>query len=542
MTHGSVNGAHPNGRLRKNLMAGHMEGAAFGGMVGLGETYLPAFVLALGLGEIMAGLVASVPLLAGGLMQTISPMAVHRLASYKRWVLICAFVQACSFVPLIVAAARGTVSAAGILLVAAVYWASGLATGPAWNTWMGGLVPRSVRTRFFAHRTRASQLAVLVGLVVGGCLLQVADGRGAAQLAFLALFAAASACRVLSLALLATQHEPPALRANMERMSARKILLRMRDTSIRRLLLYLVMVQGAVQLSGPFFTPFMFEKLRLSYVEYVALIATAFLAKIVALPTLGSVAHRLGALRLLWLGGIGIVPLPAMWILSGHFGWLLCVQAFSGVCWGAYELGFFLLFFDSIPDNERTGVLTLYNLGNTVTWVLGSAVGGLLLCGLGTDRFGYCLLFGISAIGRFLALPLLKGVSSAVSAPCTIAVRTVGVRPMDVSVDAPVLPSLPDQLSEALPANVPLNEIGHPRTAGNLEVVELGQRGPDTPGASHRRHRAQHAPASDLATTPTLNLPSVRNPCVLDDSKEARKASPQVASVDVGAWEETHAG
>jgi len=113
---------------------------------------------------------------------------------------------------------------------------------------------------------------------------------------------------------------------------------------------------------------------------------------------------------------------------------------------------------------------------------------------------------------------------------------------MDASVDAPVLPSLPDQVSEASRADVLLNEMGDLRAAGNLDIVEIGQRGSVIPDAPHWRHRAQHALASDLATTPTLDFPSVPNPCVLDDSKEARKASTKVASADVGAWEETHAG
>ncbi len=33
----------------------------------------------------------------------------------------------------------------------------GLATGPAWNTWIGTIVPRSVRARFFSRRSRVSQ-------------------------------------------------------------------------------------------------------------------------------------------------------------------------------------------------------------------------------------------------------------------------------------------------------------------------------------------------------------------------------------------------
>ena len=490
MSAGYVHRTVASRRLRKDLIAGHVEGAAWGGMVGLGESYLPAFALAVGLGEITAGLVASVPLLAGGLMQTVSPMAVRRLGSYKRWVLVCALAQALSFLPMIFAAARGHVSTTGILLVAAAYWASGLATGPAWNTWMGSLVPGPVRSRYFAHRTRASQVAVLVGFVIGGCLLQVSNRYGSTHVAFLTLFVAASACRLVSLALLAVQSEPVALRTSMRRARSRKILSRLRDPCTRRLLLYLVAVQGATQIAGPFFTPFMFEKLRFSYAEYVALIATVYLTKIVALPTLGSVAHRLGALRLLWLGGIGIVPLPALWIFSGHFGWLLCAQAFSGVFWGAYELGFFLMFFDSIPEGERTEVLTLYNLGNTATWVLGSAIGGLLLYGLGTDRLVYLLLFGLSSAGRLVALPLLRGVSVTMSSPCTIAVRTVGIRPIDASIDAPVLPSFSDRLPAAR----------HPHTADpagdrcsrDLGLFGTGQREPCIPGAGFgHRHESQ---------------------------------------------------
>ena len=81
-------------RLRRDLRASLLDGAAFGGMVGFGETYLPAFALAVGLGEMAAGMVSSVPLVAGGLMQLASPMAVRLLRSHRRWVVTCAIIQA----------------------------------------------------------------------------------------------------------------------------------------------------------------------------------------------------------------------------------------------------------------------------------------------------------------------------------------------------------------------------------------------------------------------------------------------------------------
>ena len=127
--------------LRRDLRASLSDGAGYGGMVGFGEIYFSAFALAIGLGELMAGLVASLPLLAGGILQTISPLAIRWLGSHKRWVVCCAAMQSLTFVPLIVAACRGHLSGIGLLWIAAVYWAAGLATGPAWNTWIGTIVP-----------------------------------------------------------------------------------------------------------------------------------------------------------------------------------------------------------------------------------------------------------------------------------------------------------------------------------------------------------------------------------------------------------------
>src|SRR4249920_2779074 len=90
--------------LRKNLRNSVSDGAAFSVMVGIGETYFPAFVLAMGMGEISAGLIASIPILVGAILQMVSPAAVVRLGSNRRWVVACVTVQAASFAPLVAAA------------------------------------------------------------------------------------------------------------------------------------------------------------------------------------------------------------------------------------------------------------------------------------------------------------------------------------------------------------------------------------------------------------------------------------------------------
>ncbi len=158
--------------LRLNLALSTTEASAYGAMVGLGETYLPAFALAMGMGEVTAGLVASVPLLIGGILQTVSPQAIKLIGSYKRWILLTAAIQCLSLVPLVIAALLGRISPLGLFVVASVYWFGGLAVGPAWNTWIGHIVPSSIRSRFFAYRIRWAQLLTFSGFIVGGVLLE----------------------------------------------------------------------------------------------------------------------------------------------------------------------------------------------------------------------------------------------------------------------------------------------------------------------------------------------------------------------------------
>jgi len=124
---------------RKDLRTIFVEGVTFSVMVGIGESYLPAFVLALGMGEVTAGLIATLPLVAGGFLQLTAPLGVRWFRSYRHWAALCATVQATAFVPLIAAAMLGKIPTVVVFLIAALYWrgattpgvVSGLATGSA---------------------------------------------------------------------------------------------------------------------------------------------------------------------------------------------------------------------------------------------------------------------------------------------------------------------------------------------------------------------------------------------------------------------------
>jgi MFS family permease len=410
------NGSH----LRHNMRVSIADATSHGVMVGVGETYLPAFALAVGLGEVTAGLVGSIPLLMGGLLQLVTPYLLRRGVSEKSWVVGTSILQGLAFIPLMFAAVAGYISPVALLLCASLYWAGGLAGGPAWNSWIDKLIPKRVRANYFAGRTRFAQLATACGFLGGGVLLQWSHRGDWTTLAFALLFLIAWVARTCSVMMLAI-HRSPAIPQNR-----RSIKLPFADeepvgkirevVGPRNLIVYLAMVQGMVQVSGPFFTPYILKQLQMSYIGFAVLVATAFLAKIVALATWGRFAKRQGAQWLLLLGGAMIIPLSSMWIVSSNFVWLMAVQLASGVAWAAYELGFFLLLFESVPIARRVKLLTIYNVANTSAWCAGALVGGSVLSLIGPSILGYCTLFAISSCGRALAFVFLltrcRGASS----------------------------------------------------------------------------------------------------------------------------------
>ncbi|MBU0638982.1 MAG: MFS transporter [Planctomycetes bacterium] len=208
-----------------------------------------------------------------------------------------------------------------------------------------------------------------------------------------------------------------------------------------RLLKYTFIIQLATQIAGPYFTPYMLRKAEFSYAAYVSLLATAFAAKILVMPAFGRLAQRFGPRYLLWIGGVGIVPLAALWLISTSLHFLLVIQVAAGVAWGAYGLGTFLLLFDTVRGEERTSVLTTFNLLNALAILGGSLFGGLLLKLLAEQQAAYTLIFALSSLGRAATIPLLFRIVGIQRQTVALGIRTLSVRPSAGSFETPIVTS-----------------------------------------------------------------------------------------------------
>lgn len=405
--------------LRSDLANCTGDGATYSFMVGAGEAYFIPFVLALGVGEVAAGLYFSIPYLVGSSLQLLAPHGVSLLGSPRRWVVSCACAQCLSFVPLIAGAVVGTLPPWILLSAFAIYWGAAIGAGPAWNAWVAALIPSHIRPRYFGSRNRLCQWLTLIGLGVAGAMLTAgehgdavtspATGTGPWEmLAFAGVFLMAATSRAGSVGFLLRQAEPPLGAWQHRPVPLRNLLVRPLAGRERPLVLFLLVFQLALQVSSPFVASYLIGEVGYTQGEYFIAAAILFGTKSLSSRFFGALAARRGARFVLALGAAMLTVHAALFALPPSSWLIYLLMAASGVCWSAYELANFLLFLDLSKPDERTSVFAAFNFLNALALLLGSLAGGTLLHWLGDDLGAYSLLFLASALARMAALPLLK--------------------------------------------------------------------------------------------------------------------------------------
>ena len=449
MSSAAPDSAAPPAQLHRDLRSITGDGVFYSVMVGLGETYVSAFVLALGHGAQASALITTLPMLLGALAQLAAPYGARRTGSYRRWVVACARLQAACFFPLVAIALGAPLGLVAIFAVMSAYWGFSLSTGPAWNAWVETLVPLEQRARYFATRSRLANAALLGSLLAASLALFGALGTPRALPLFAGLFACAALARFASANFLARQSERPGLASGHEALSPRATLQRLRGTPESRLLLAMLGLTFGTYIAAPFFVPYMLGPIGLDYTEFTLVTATVFVARIGFAPVLGRIAHRVGVPRILAWGAFAVTPLPALWLVSHDLAWLLAVQVLSGLAWGAYEYATLLTFFERIDARSRTSVLSLYNAANAGAMALGNVVGALVFAGFVTTPGDYALVLGLSALARIIAAPFLRHAPLAIAPSIAIAQTPLAVRPGAEGEQQPVLATVPDLPSEA---------------------------------------------------------------------------------------------
>lgn len=401
----------PLRNVRRNLHLSSWDGFFASLTVGVGETFFPAFILAVGGSEASSGLVATLPFLIGSTVQLFAPKFVAKFGSYRRWIVLLVILQAFSFLPLVLVAGRAETRSAQLIYFAITfYWIFGLSAASAWNAWLAEFVPPFVRLRYLAKRGHLCQLGLLLGVGLAGVIL----GRSSTSermSGFAILFAMASVFRLMSGTYLARQSDGGISHETQSnglidgfREWGRIVTLKSNESAnLGRLVIYLLFFSVSVQLASPFFAAYMLKFIGFSYDSYMVLVGASLVAKFFTFFTL---ARSRGPkwrdpLFLISIGFIGAALSPLLWLLSKNFAYLVFTQIVGGASWAAYELGLSILQFGVIEKRNRARVFSFLSFSTAITMALGSLIGGKILESFAREGF-FELAFQIIFIGSTL--------------------------------------------------------------------------------------------------------------------------------------------
>lgn len=290
----------------------------------------------------------------------------------------------------------------------------GVVGNNAWVAWMGELVPRSVRGRYFGRRTALCTLGGTLASLAAGTLLdrfRPVEGIGVA-LPLLALFS----CGVglLTTLLMATQHDP-APGASGQKLEFRAALVPLRDADARRVLTYQVAWNAAVGVSAPFYTFHMLQNLKMTFVVMALYLAAVAGVRMLTAPLWGKVIDRYGAQPVLLGCSVGIAAIPLLWLLpTADSLWFLGFDVLlAGSFWSGHGLASFALPLTVAPRKGRPFYLAAFATAGGLAYAAASALGGGLASVLPTQFIlgGHTwanlhVLFVISSVARFFAARL----------------------------------------------------------------------------------------------------------------------------------------
>ncbi len=405
-----------NQRLRQTLIHSQREAVSSSIMTGLCDNFINAFAIHLKATIPQVGWLTAMPQFIGAGSQLI---AVWMGAFLPRRMLIAggALLQAVTVLCLSGLAWSVPESAVALLiLLATLYHSAGNLVQPHWRALMGGVVPPRRRGRYFATRTRNSMITAFLIFIAGGLYLDAIDAGNAAGYGFGVLFLIAAGGRLVSAWQLHRMHDPGPAGDAAEERTTRRTLASIRhafgNATFRNFTLFTAGLQGTVAIAAPFFSVYMLRDLDYTYIEFTANQASSIAAQFLTLSAWGRISDRLGNRVIMAVTSLIIPVLPALWLISDNFWYLLGVQALAGVAWGGFSLSTGNYLYDLRPHHSHLATYSaMQSVLSAAAIFAGAIAGGYLAEVLPTSLtlfnneltwtrslFG---VFAISSVARF---------------------------------------------------------------------------------------------------------------------------------------------
>ncbi len=398
----------------KSLKISIAEGSAYSVMDGFGLKYITPYAVAIGMSNLLVGVLSSLPALIGGFSQLESVDLIGK-TSRKKIVISSVALQAFMWLPVIgVGYAyffRGLSTFYSSLLLILFYTllvSAGAFGGPAWNSWMKDLISKNANS-YFGKRSGVAGTVGLVSTFLAGILLSYLQPFGTFY-GFLAIFSIAFAGRSFSLYLFSKKYEPKMDKQDGAYFSFFQFLRKMSHNNFGHFVIFSSLISFAVAIASPFFSVYMLKNLGFGYVPYTLIITVPIVVTLITLPLWGKFGDKYGNIETLKICGSMIFLIPLLWFAAPLIQeermlviYLVAVETFSAIVWAGFGLATATFIFYAVTKEKLHLCFAYSHILNSLGAFLGALLGGYLSSFEG-EIFGFepiLFVFGLSAFLRF---------------------------------------------------------------------------------------------------------------------------------------------
>ena len=400
------------GSIRRSLRYSLFDGLFTAMMLGVSDTYLIPYGIAVGATPSQIALLSSVPMLIATLLQVKSAGVTQSIGSRTKLINFVVFFHALAWLPIIAipylfSKLYMTPWMPRVLLVFVVIYASfGAFAVPAWQSLMSDYIPVKKRGKYFGWRNRLQGI-LTVSVSIGAGLLLHHFGKDRI-VGFTIIFVFAMACRFCAWVCLTKMTEPFRRASHDSYFSFFDFLRQIRTSNFTKFVLFVSLMNFSVNISAPLISVFLLKDVSFSYAAYMTVVTSASIAGFLFQGVWGRYADLLGNIKIIKIAGWGIAIIPFLWLFSHHLAYLTVVQFFAGAVWGGFNLLVINFMMEAVSPEKRIRCLSYFNLMNSAAVFMGASFGGLLFHHL-PPLFGYSFLtlFLISCVGRFLVMSLI---------------------------------------------------------------------------------------------------------------------------------------
>lgn len=390
-------------KRKKSLVYSKVNGAFDSIMSGFGENYIAPFAIFLKATAPQVALLTSVANLTSSISQFFS-VRLHRfLDSRKRIVLYSVFFHSIMWL-IILAASYITRSPLVLLFLYGLYFFIGSLPAPSWTSWMGDLVPKEERGKYFGSRNKITGFFGFISVLFAGLILSRISNINT-FLGFAVLFVIAFLARFISLLFLRKQYDPPHTIKTEESIGFKNFFKDLKKSNFGLFSSYISILHLTTNIAGPFFAVFMLRDLQITYSQYAIITGAATISTFLTMSYWGRVSDAFGNKKILEVTGFLVAVIPLLWLVNNNFFYLVTINLFAGFAWAGFNLSSSNFIFDSTNPKTRAESVSYFNLFRGLAVVIGASIGSLLvlyLPSLPFTKYSLLTLFLISGIGRLL--------------------------------------------------------------------------------------------------------------------------------------------